>query len=110
MSTLSPIKVIDAWFKAEDQDIDWDIRDPSGDPVDITGWTIQFRMATAQGGTSVLTKSASQILDARCRITVASADTTSLAAAKYWYALSRTDSGVNQVLAYGDAHLQARVI
>jgi hypothetical protein len=110
MSASSPITIKDAWFTGEDQNIDWDIRDPSGAQVDITGWTIQFRMATAQGGTSVLTKSGSQILDARTRIAVDAVDTSGLVAGKYWYALSRTDAGVNQVLAYGDAHLQARVI
>jgi hypothetical protein len=109
MSALSPIKKVDAWFTGEDQNIDWDIRDESGDPVDITGWAIEFRMALVQGGTSVLTKAATILSTARARIAVAEADTTALAATKYFYTLSRTDSGYNQVLAYGDAFLQARV-
>lgn len=110
MSVSSPIQIKDNWFTGEDQNIDWDIRDPSGAQVDVTGWSVQFRMASTQGGASVLTKSTTQILDARVRAAIAAADTTGLTAGKYWYALSRIDAGSNQVLAFGDAHLQSRVV
>lgn len=106
----SPIALADSWFTGEDQNIEWAIHDKAGNAIDTTGWTTQFRMATAQGGASVLTKSGSQILTSRIIVTFNAADTVGLAAKTYWYALSRLDAGVNQVLAFGDAVLQARVV
>ncbi len=99
----------DAWFVGEDQNIEWDIRTRSGTPVDISGWTIQFRMALTNAGASVFTKSLTQVDTSRCRMTVAAADTSGLAAFNYFYDLSRTDSGFNQVLDDDRAWLQARV-
>jgi nitrogen fixation protein FixH len=98
----------DNWFVGEDQNIEWHIRDKAGTPIDISGWTIQFRMSVTEGGASVLTKSATQVASARCRVATAAADTTSLAARNYWGTLSRTDTGLNQVLWDERCLLQAR--
>jgi hypothetical protein len=97
------------WFTGEDQNLEFDIRDDGGQQVDITLWTIEFRMAEAQGEAAFLTRNASQVLAARCRVDINDTDTSALAPTKYFYALSRTDPGFNQVLAYGDVLLQGRV-
>jgi hypothetical protein len=107
---VKPIAEDDAWFLGEDQNIEWDIRDKPGNPVDITGWAIEFRMSVTKGGASVLTKSASQADASRCRIITLAADTSSLQARNYWGTLSRTDTGLNQVLWDERVLLQTRVL
>ena len=98
----------DGWFVGEDQNIEWHIRDKAGTPVDISGWTIQFRMSVNEGGASVLTKSLTQVGQYRCRLTTLAADTSGLSARNYWGTLSRTDTGLNQVLWDERVLLQAR--
>lgn len=108
-ATNAPINSDHAWFAGEDQALRWTIYDSVGAAQDITGWTISFKMAATQSGASVLTKT-SAITTAASGITtvsVAAADTSTLGGT-YFYTLSRTDSGSNQVLAYGLAVLQAR--
>ena len=100
----------DNWFVGEDQNIEWDIRDKAGTPVDITGWAIQFRMAATNAGASVLTKSLTQVSTSRCRMVTLAADTSGLTPRNYYYTLSRTDTGLNQVLDDERALLQARVL
>lgn len=100
----------DGWYVGEDQNIEWDIRDHSGTNVDITGWSIQFRMSATEGGASVLTKSGTVVLTSRCRVVTLVADTTGLTAQTYHYTLSRTDGGFNQVLDSGTAILQSRIV
>jgi hypothetical protein len=111
MSVNSPITAADGWFVGEDQDLQYTVSDSNGAIQDITGFTIQFKMGLQQGGTAVLTKSATLTTPAAgiCTVSVASADTAALTPATYWYALSRTDTGQNQLLAYGLAVLQGRV-
>jgi hypothetical protein len=107
----APIRKSDEWFVGEDQDYEWQVKSSATALKNITGFTIQFRMALAQGQASILTKSATVTNGATglCEVDFDAADTSGLAARKYWYTLSRTDSTHNQVLAYGDAFLQARV-
>ncbi len=97
------------WFVGEDQNFEWDIR-TNGIPVDITGWTISIRWSRDEGGTSILTKSATQVLPARCRVSVAAADTIGITPDKLFYTLSRTDPGFNQVLDSNWDFLQERVV
>jgi len=110
LGVKSPITEEDAWFVGEDQTFEF-LSLTSGRPDDVTGWTIQFRMATAKGEPSILTISAvlSDPTDGEFQIVTASADTASLEPETYYYDVSRLDSGSNQVLAFGDAVLQARV-
>ena len=103
------ITKFDDWFTGEDQLIEWDIRDNPGDPVDISGWSIQFKMATTPTGTSVLTKTASQVATSRCRVSVSAADTSALTPKTYYYTISRIDASLNSVLDSGTAILRARV-
>jgi hypothetical protein len=106
---VKPIDKSDNWFVGEDQNLEWHIRDKAGTPIDITGWTIQFRMAVTEGGASILTKSAAQADEARCRVVVAAADTSGLTPRNYYGTLSRTDTGLNQVLWNERCFLRARV-
>ena len=109
-ATSQPITRDDAWFVGEDQSLQFTIYDSAGAAQNITGWTIQFKMAATDGGTAVLTKSATLTSPTTglCTVATLSADTSGLAAGTYFYALSRTDSGNNAVLAHGPAVLQGR--
>lgn len=113
MSRLSPITLLDYWFAGEDQGIDWPVYAPDDKTlVNISGWTIEFRMSLGKGGTSMLTKAAS-IPDPTaglCRVFFSETDTAALAPRKYFYELWRLNAGFHQVIAHGDAHLQAMVV
>ena len=115
----SNITAADGWFTGEDQALQWTIYDH--DPLtevspnvakNITGWTLQFKLATSVAGTAVLTKSASLTTPASgiCTVNVAAAtDYGSVPAGTYYYTVSRTDTGQNQVVAWGSAVINARV-
>lgn len=114
----SPITEADGWFIGEDQSFQWPITDLDpltavSPPVakDITGWTIQFRMAPTETGASVLTKTATLTtpLSGICTVAVAATDTPGLSPGTFHYTLARIDAGQNQVLAWGTAVLQGRV-
>jgi hypothetical protein len=92
------------WFRGEDIVLDFEMT-PA---LDITGWTISFKLADQLGGTVQFTKSAA-IVDGprgKFRITIASADTASLSAGRYVWDARRTDSGNKATLA--DGHLDLR--
>lgn len=115
----SPITAAAGWFTGEDQALQWEVFDldpatETSPPTvkNITGWTIGFKMATTAAGTSVLTKAAALTtpLSGICTVSVAAADYGSVPAGTYYYTLSRTDSGLNQVIAWGTAVVNARVV
>jgi hypothetical protein len=110
LGVKSPITKADAWFVGEDQTFEF-LSLTGGRPDDITGWTVQFRMANKQGEPSVLTITAvlTDPVAGVFQIPTVSVDTASLEPEVYYYDVSRLDSGSNQVLAFGPAHLQARV-
>lgn len=113
ISELSPITQLDYFFVGEDQSFLWPIYDDDDITlINITTWTIQFKMSVGKGGTAVLTKSATleDPQNGLCRVSFLAADTSALAARKYFYTLTRTNAGFVNVLAHGDAHLQAKVI
>jgi hypothetical protein len=105
-----PITRDDGWFVGEDQSLQFTISDVSGAVQNITGWTLQFKMAATEGGTSVLTLSATLTSPTSGIATVVSpaAGTTGLMPGTYFYTLSRTDSGNNAVVAAGPAVLRGR--
>lgn len=107
--TLQAISVDDSWFRGEDQALQFTISDISGAAQNLTGWTVQFKMAATVGGASVLTKSATLTSPTTgvCTVTTLAADTSGLSAGTYYYTVRRTDSGSNAVLAHGPAVLQA---
>jgi hypothetical protein len=96
-----------SFFRGEDITLDFQMTPPS----DITGWAITLKVADALGGSVLVTKSAS-IVDGprgRFRVTLASADTATLAVGRYVWDARRTDSGNRATLADGTLDLRQEV-
>jgi hypothetical protein len=108
--TYQPITVDDGWFLGEDQSVQWTISQSSGAVQDLTGFTLQFKLAATKGGSNVLTKTVTSgsPTSGVCTLTTVPGDTAGLSATTYYYTLSRTDSGFNRVLAWGPCVLQGR--
>jgi hypothetical protein len=100
----------DGFFVGEDQNFELPIRDRAGTPIDVTGWTTQFRMAVLEGGASILTKAGTQVAEDRIRFAFAAADTTGFTPRNYWATVSRTDTGLNQVVWSERFLIRARVL
>ncbi len=96
-----------SFFRGEDLVLDFQLS-----PIeDIASWTISLKVADSLGGTVQFTKSAS-ITDGprgKFRVTIASADTASLAAGRYTWDARRTDSGAKATLAHGEIDLRREV-
>jgi len=95
------------FFRGEDVTLDFQMTPPS----DVTGWTISLKIADTIGGTVQVTKAAT-ITDGprgRFRVTLASADTASLAVGRYVWDARRTDSGNKATLADGTLDLRQEV-
>lgn len=109
-ASFQPITAADAWFVGEDQNLVFTIYDTTGAAQNITAWTLQFKMATTSAGAAVLTKSATLTTPASgvCTVATLAADTSGLTPGTLYYALSRTDSGFNAVVAHGPAVLLGR--
>lgn len=113
MSVRHDFLETEGWFIGEDKSIVITIKDAAEVPIDITGWTIQFKVANAISGTALFTKTATLTTPASgiCTVTVASADTISLppseigetegTPSQYTYALRRTDVNNKAELMYG---------
>ncbi len=110
MGVKAPITVADNWFVGEDQVFEF-TSVTSGAVDNISGWTLEWNLATAAGQTAILTVAGSIISASGgvFDVTIAAADTLTLEPGVYYYDVSRTDSTHNQVLAFGKANLQARV-
>jgi hypothetical protein len=106
----SPIMSIPSnisFFRGEDVVLDFQLSPME----DISGWSITLKVADSLGGTVVITKSAT-ITDGprgKFRVTIASADTASLAAGRYTWDARRTDSGAKATLAHGEIDLRREV-
>ncbi len=60
LAQKSPITNMDDWVKGETQTFQWPVFQANDrDLQDITGWTMEFRLALAEGGTAMLTISMS---------------------------------------------------
>ena len=95
------------FFRGEDIILDFTMTPP----LDITGWTLSFKVANTLGGTVQFTKSAT-IVDApqgKFRVTIASADTASLAVGRYVWDCRRTDAGNRATVADGSIDLRQEV-
>ena len=100
----------DGVFTGEDQTLRFTVYDDTtGAAKDITGWTIEFKLAQAQTAAALITKSATLTTPASgvCSVALSAAD---LAAAVgvYFYSLTRVDAANVQVLAYGTFVVQGR--
>jgi hypothetical protein len=108
--TYQPISADDAWFTGEDQNLQFTISSATGGVQDISGWAIQFKMAATKTGVAVLTKSATLTTPGSgiCTVSSIASDTSGFTAGTYYYTLSRTDSGLNGVVAHGPVVLLGR--
>lgn len=110
MSKESHIKPSDDWFKAEKKTLKFLIVDDAGAAIDVSSytmtWVIEHRGADilAKSGAAITVADGDGTNDA-VTVTIDAADTESLEARVYRHALRRTDSGSEQVLSYGEAHL-----
>ena len=111
MGIVQNITTDDAAFVGDDRTLRFTIyADTTGAAQDITGWTIQFKMAATVGGAAVVTKSATLTTPASgiCSVALLAADTSGLTSGTYFYELKRTDSGNVGDLAHGIFVLQPR--
>ena len=95
------------FFRGEDITLDFTMTPP----MDITGWTLSLEVANTLGGTIQFIKSAT-IVDGprgRFRVTIASADTSSLAVGRYVWDCRRTDAGNKATVADGSIDLRQEV-
>lgn len=106
-----PITRDDGFVKGEDQTLQFTIYDSTGAIQAITSWTISFKMAYTEGGSSVLTKAATITSGAGgiCSVALAAADTSSLNAGNWYYTVTRNDSGSVAELVRGRCALLARI-
>ena len=107
MSKRVDIKASDHFMVGEDKQIYWDITDSAGVAQSMSGWTLSFVLRRSQNSaTSALTKTPTVTTGSaaanRALLTLAAADTKNLAPGTYAYSVARTDSGYQQILAYGD--------
>jgi hypothetical protein len=104
------ITVAENLFLGEDRTLQFTVTDAAGVVVNITGWTLQWKLEASQGGTALVTKTGT-VTDGPngvCTVTLAAADTVGLTAGPKWHVLARTDSGNASVLSYGAVALQSR--
>jgi hypothetical protein len=88
-----------AFHRGQDVTLDFQLSPPE----DSTGWTVALKIAPALAGSVELTKSAT-VTDGprgRFRVTLAAADTASLAVGRHVWDARRTDSGHKTTLADG---------
>jgi hypothetical protein len=112
LTLQSPIAKSALWFTGEDQLIEWTVYQADKKTIqNVAGWNTEFRMALEPDGAAIIVKSGSIVDPAlgTIRVTTDSADTDDLDPDTYHYTFSRTDAGFDQVLAFGNAVLQARV-
>lgn len=106
-STLAPHAHRVALHRGQDAVLDFEL----SPAVDCTGWAVTLKVAAALGGSVEVTKTAS-IVDGprgRLRVTLASADTASLAVGRHVWDVRRTDSGSKTTLAGGVLDLMQEV-
>lgn len=99
--------ITSGFFRGEDKALVFTIKDAGGAVINITGWTIGFRMSQSQWGAASIIKAATLTTPASgiCTVTLSSGDTSSLTQdgqpTTYYYTLRRTDTGSRTELAYG---------
>jgi hypothetical protein len=97
-----------SFFRGEDVTLNFQMGPPL---VDITGWTITWKLASTLGGTVQFAKTATIVDGPRgqFKVTVASGDTASLSVGRYVWDCRRTDSGNKATLADGYLDLKQEV-
>lgn len=95
------------FFTGEDKSLVFTVRDGNGRLMNITGWSLEWKLATALAGEPILILTGS-ITDGpigRCKVIVPAGDTTDLLPGTYFYDLRRVDLGSYAELAYGTLEL-----
>jgi hypothetical protein len=110
LSKLQNIAKTEFWFKGEDQDIRFDVKQSDGTTAQtMTGWTLVWELKDSPEGTVRITKTPSigngVGTDDRATVSVVDTDTESLGAGTYYHHLRRSDAGSEQILSHGDAVL-----
>lgn len=112
MSLQADITKDDGFFVGEDKRIVFDVTDTTvkvRPPVDITGWAIQWEMASTYSGPAIISVVAVVLTgpDGRCIVDIPSADTRDLPGdVGYFYSLRRVDDGSRDELAFGNCWLR----
>jgi hypothetical protein len=112
LAQKSPITNLDDWVDGETQTFQWPVYAANDrDLVDITGWSMEFRLAMAEGGASVLTRTMTLVIPEMglSQVIIGPADTLALEPFIYWYEVWRIDTNQEQRLAFGNAHLKPGV-
>lgn len=111
MSKESHITLADKWFVGEEKQLKFLIVDAAGDPLNVSGYTLEWVLGV--DGAAILTIAAANIAisngDATndaITVSVDASDTEALSAGIYQHSLRRIDDEAEQVLSYGEAHLQ----
>lgn len=89
-------------FNDTDRTLQLAIKDASGAPLVITGWTLELRIgdsATTPKLTKALTVTAGAA--GECEATLTPAELTALGSGKLRYSLRRTDAGNKRVVQHG---------
>lgn len=110
MATLAPVRNSDYFFAGEAKVLQFTVSSATGGVQNISGWTLQWKLETAQGASAVVTKSGT-VTDAPngvCQVSLAAADTAGLTGGNYFHHLDRVDSGFEAVLSAGPFALQSR--
>jgi hypothetical protein len=96
-----------AMFRGEDVTLNFQMMPV----VDITGWSITWKLADTLAGSIEITKTATIVDGPRGQfsVSIANADTSSLAVGRYVWDARRTDSGHKSTLADGYAVLRQEV-
>jgi len=105
----------DNFFVGEDKILEYQVKDTTGNIIDITGWSIEWVLREDPDTSTVLvTKdnggngglSITNAVNGIFQVTMDAADTSALPEGRYAYGASRTDTGLRGLLVYGDASLQ----
>jgi hypothetical protein len=121
MAIKSDITAADLFFIGEDKQLEYEVLDADGLPVDVVTLPMQWVLrgsvreadppriskTTSGGGITVTgVYNATRALNTqRVLVTIADTDTDALSAQTYKCALKRTDDGSESVLSYGDVVL-----
>lgn len=116
MPQLSPITKADEWFTGKDKLLQFTIVNSADTAVDITSWTalkfVLTQPGAAAGVTPLISKTTGSGIahttpaSGIVTVTIEDTDTDNLAGGTYYYELSRTDAGYEDVLAYGNVDLR----
>jgi hypothetical protein len=91
------------YFTGEDKKFIFTIRDENNVIMDVSAWTVRFKVSQTLSGNALFTINAT-ILDGplgQVQVIVPAANTDGLTPGEYYYALRRTDAGAAAELAYG---------